>query len=707
MDGFIFYKIKKRRRLAHYCLFFVTMSVNLPAICRAQAPVIISLTNSNSVHVGAADFLLVSGLNVGDIAAYSWSSDNPSVAAVSDVQALEARINGLTPGITEVFYSVTLTDGMEGEASFVVAVTPALRLSAQTDTSDIRCGDLFSLDIVASDYFDHLLALQFSVHWNPAVLQALSVSAAPIGLAPPATFFDQTAGYAAFAWSDVASVYGVDAPDGTVLMTLHFRVKENVSATPVAISGWPAPMEATNAAAVAFVPETPAPLEVTLIPLQIKSVPDQFVCPQGNLPPLLLQALPADDPTIQYAWSGGAAAGLADGSSTGSNPFIPAFTAGSIPGVYPVTLSAERQGCADSLGFSVYVLDTVAPQAQCKSVSATLDKFGVATVTPSAVNNHSMDDCATNTSLNYALSPGAFNCSNFGVHVATLTVTDLAGNSATCTAIVTIQEGEAACTPIFSVQTACLNNSTIFDNGQFTDRIQVQALAGQTWTVTDNSNFFASNSPPPPAAPTALPPGTILTNGASDGLDNNGNGQTDEVEEMVYYTLHGTHIQGLGYSMTVNNNVGQSGTILNKVFYPTPIFTNLAGPFCLSTPPFQIGVEDQYGAQGIVNGITVNGTATSIFDPAALGVGFHLVRANFDAGPATQNLVINGAQMGGSIDDARLDPGFPTAHFRDHSGACHADNSRLQRYGALVAGCRLRSDYYTGYDPGRILRLLR
>ncbi|MGI9158677.1 MAG: hypothetical protein ACR2K1_02875, partial [Saprospiraceae bacterium] len=379
MDGFMFNKIKKQLRLAQYGLFVLSLSVNglagrtvrdlyMPPLhtshdyrCDVPPPVLVSQTNSNSVHVGAANFLLVSGLNIGDIAAYAWSSSDPSVAAVSDAQPLEARINGLMPGIAEIYYSVTLTDGMESEASFVLAVTPALRLSVQTDTSDIRCGDFFSLDVVASDYFDHLLALQFSVNWNPAELQMLSASAAPVGLVSPVTFFEQTAGYAAFAWSDVASVFGVDMPDGTVLMTLHFRVKGNVSATPVAITGWPAPLEATNAAAVAFQPDTPAPLKMALIPLQTKEIPDQLGCPQGNFPPVLLQALPANDPTIQYAWSGGAAAGLPDGSSTGPHPFIPGFTVGSIPGVYPVRVIAERQGCADSLGFSVYVLD--APSA--------------------------------------------------------------------------------------------------------------------------------------------------------------------------------------------------------------------------------------------------------------------------------------------------------------------------------------------------------
>ncbi|MFN9940245.1 MAG: hypothetical protein ACK56I_12305, partial [bacterium] len=102
---------------------------------------------------------------------------------------------------------------MESEANFALAVTPALRLAVQTDTAAIRCGDLFTLEVVAADYFDHLLALQFSVNWDPAVLQMLSASAAPIGLASPVTYLEQTAGYAAFAWNDVASVFGVDAPD--------------------------------------------------------------------------------------------------------------------------------------------------------------------------------------------------------------------------------------------------------------------------------------------------------------------------------------------------------------------------------------------------------------------------------------------------------------------------------------------------------------
>lgn len=55
--------------------------------------------------------------------------------------------------------------------------------------------------------------------------------------------------------------------------------------------------------------------------------------------------------------------------------------------------------------------------------------------------------------------------------------------------------------------------------------------------------------------------------------------------------------------------------------------------------------------------VMVNGVATTIFNPAALGIGFHTVMATFDAGTATTNLVINGQLVGGTDAQALADPG--------------------------------------------------
>ncbi len=85
------------------------------------------------------------------------------------------------------------------------------------------------------------------------------------------------------------------------------------------------------------------------------------LCPgQSFVPPTLLSATPAN-PGIVYTWSGGAGAGLANGTATGSNPFIPAFTASNVEGVYTVTVTAtlgtSPNQCSDTETFTITIDD--------------------------------------------------------------------------------------------------------------------------------------------------------------------------------------------------------------------------------------------------------------------------------------------------------------------------------------------------------------
>ncbi|MBK8877093.1 MAG: HYR domain-containing protein [Haliscomenobacter sp.] len=86
-------------------------------------------------------------------------------------------------------------------------------------------------------------------------------------------------------------------------------------------------------------------------------------CPGSSIPAIVLSASPFD-PNILYSWSGGALAGLADGSSTGLNPQIAAFTPGSTEGVYTVTVTATLQTCTATRTFDIAIRDDQAPQFQ-------------------------------------------------------------------------------------------------------------------------------------------------------------------------------------------------------------------------------------------------------------------------------------------------------------------------------------------------------
>jgi Putative metal-binding motif len=117
---------------------------------------------------------------------------------------------------------------------------------------------------------------------------------------------------------------------------------------------------------------------------------------------------------------------------------------------------------------TVVVTDNEAPIVTTQNITVQLNAAGIVTITPAQVNNGSTDNCGIDT---YSLDITSFDCSDVGTNTVLLTVTDIHGNSATNTAIVTVEDNVdpvALCkniavflTPSGSVTIA--NNAT--DNG--------------------------------------------------------------------------------------------------------------------------------------------------------------------------------------------------------------------------------------------------
>jgi hypothetical protein len=111
-------------------------------------------------------------------------------------------------------------------------------------------------------------------------------------------------------------------------------------------------------------------------------------------------------------------------------------------GTTTVTYQAvDASGNTSECSFTVTVIDNEAPVAVCQDISVTLAD-GSATIAAEDIDGGSTDNCAYSMSL----SQTTFGCSDIGVVPVTLTVTDEAGNSATCTANVTVVGEVPACT---------------------------------------------------------------------------------------------------------------------------------------------------------------------------------------------------------------------------------------------------------------------
>ena len=106
-------------------------------------------------------------------------------------------------------------------------------------------------------------------------------------------------------------------------------------------------------------------------------------------------------------------------------------------GTTTVTATAtDDAGNVNTCSFNVTVNDTEAPVANCNALTLTLNG-GTATVDAAALTAGSTDNCGVD---NVTLSQTTFTNENIGDNTVTVTLTDAAGNSTTCTATVTIEQ---------------------------------------------------------------------------------------------------------------------------------------------------------------------------------------------------------------------------------------------------------------------------
>ncbi|WP_198666921.1 HYR domain-containing protein [Taibaiella helva] len=87
--------------------------------------------------------------------------------------------------------------------------------------------------------------------------------------------------------------------------------------------------------------------------------------------------------------------------------------------------------------FTLNLTDATAPVIVCKNITVNLDAAGSATITPAMIDNNSHDNCSA---ITLSASKLSFDCSNIGQNAVILTATDASGNSASCTATVTVAD---------------------------------------------------------------------------------------------------------------------------------------------------------------------------------------------------------------------------------------------------------------------------
>ena len=187
------------------------------------------------------------------------------------------------------------------------------------------------------------------------------------------------------------------------------------------------------------------------------------------------------------------------------------------------------------------VVDTTPPEAVCQNITVSLDSNGDAVVAASAVDGGSSDNSGF---YSVSLDINTFNCSNVGNNTVILTVTDPAGNTDTCSAVITIVDD-------MSPQITCpLDNTVSYDTG------------ASYFTLPDyigNSQVSAVDNCTSPASISQLPvSGTQLTEGVYE----------ISFESTDFYNNVGT----CSFNLTVTDvlSVGENNLDSNIIIYPNP-----------------------------------------------------------------------------------------------------------------------------------------
>ncbi|MCC6725909.1 MAG: hypothetical protein IT258_15480, partial [Saprospiraceae bacterium] len=106
-------------------------------------------------------------------------------------------------------------------------------------------------------------------------------------------------------------------------------------------------------------------------------------------------------------------------------------------GANTVILTATAGSLTATCSATVNIVDNTPPTAICQNLTVALDANGTASIAPAQVNNGSSDACGLGS---LSLNQSSFNCGNVGANTVTLSVPDANGNTATCTATITVQD---------------------------------------------------------------------------------------------------------------------------------------------------------------------------------------------------------------------------------------------------------------------------
>jgi len=251
-----------------------------------------------------------------------------------------------------------------------------------------------------------------------------------------------------------------------------------------------------------------------------------------------------------------------------------------------VTLTADDGVTTTTCTALVTVLDTIQPAIVCQNLDVYLNASGNATITPTDVDNGSIDNCGSPT---LSLDRSIFSCADLGTPVSViLSATDGSGNVASCTSLITVHD---TIRPVVSCQDI---------------DVYLDASGNATLTATD------------------------LVNAASD------NCSTPTLSINVSTFSCADLATPVNVTLTATDAVGNTNTCIATVTVLDTIGLQLAcpiGPIEMLTDSFSCSVVANYSASAmLIDPDNCSGVSINVVGPDSgdvIGVGTHNVVIEF------------------------------------------------------------------------------
>lgn len=158
------------------------------------------------------------------------------------------------------------------------------------------------------------------------------------------------------------------------------------------------------------------------------------------------------------------------------------FDCGGAGGSLTVPILAKDASGNESICFTnVYIVDDIPPTIQTLNLIVELDDNGQANISAEDIDRGSRDNCGI---VSMSLDRTSFDCADVGPHTLTLSVRDGAGNTATATVLVTIEDQvESVCTSRLSVRPKVFLQGP-FSSGLMSDGLRTAGLIPTTEPYT-------------------------------------------------------------------------------------------------------------------------------------------------------------------------------------------------------------------------------